>query len=111
MKRKLPLVAVLAVLATLTVSPTWSTTSATGILGAESRAVDVVIALDTSGSMEGLLDATRARLWDVVGELARMKPTPELRVGLLTFGTEQGGPDAGWIVQHSGRKLSDSASN
>lgn len=101
MRPKLTLVAALAVLATLFAPLTRSTASDGEILGEEPRAVDVVICLDTSGSMEGLLDAARARLWDVIGELARMKPTPELRVGLLTFGTEEGGADAGWIVQHS----------
>ncbi len=45
------------------------------MLGDETRPVDVVIALDTSGSMQNLLDATRARIWDVVNELGRMKPT------------------------------------
>jgi hypothetical protein len=75
-------------------------TESSGPLGDEPRAVDVVIALDTSGSMEQLLDSARARLWDVVGELGRMKPTPMLRVGLLTFGTESGGAEDGFIVQH-----------
>ena len=50
----------------------------------ETRPVDVVVMLDNSGSMEDLLDATRARVWDVVNELGRMKPTPELRVGLVS---------------------------
>jgi len=91
----------LALLAILTVPTTRSTTPTTEILGEESRAVDVVVCLDTSGSMEDLLDAARARLWDVIGELARMKPTPQLRVGLITFGTEAAGEQAGWIVEHS----------
>ena len=65
----------------------------------ETRAVDVVICLDTSGSMENLLDSARARLWDVVNELARLTPTPELRVGLLTFGTDESSASHGWIVE------------
>ena len=101
MRRKLTLIAVMAVLAILTVSSAWSTTPVAEVLGDEPRAVDVVIVLDTSGSMEDLIDAARARVWDVIAELARMKPTPELRVGLLTFGTEAGGADAGWIVLHA----------
>ncbi len=68
--------------------------------GGERRAVDVVICLDTSGSMEGLLDSARARIWDVVNELAKMRPTPELRVGLLSFGTDQATEREGFIVQH-----------
>ena len=66
----------------------------------ETRPVDVVVVLDTSGSMENLLDATRARLWDVVNELGRMQPTPELRVGLISFGTEKATEDDGFIIQH-----------
>src|SRR5688572_718979 len=51
------------------------------------RPVDLVICLDTSGSMEDLLDSARARVWDIVNELSRMTPQPELRVGLVTFGS------------------------
>ena len=65
------------------------------------RPVDVVVVLDTSGSMENLLNAVRARLWDVVNELSRMKPTPELRVGLVTFGVAEAPADDGWIVVES----------
>jgi hypothetical protein len=101
MKRKLTLVAVLALLAAFTFSSARSTTPVSEVLGDDPRAVDVVICLDTSGSMENLIDAARARVWDVIGELARMQPTPELRVGLLTFGTQAGGSDSGWIVLQS----------
>ncbi len=66
----------------------------------ETRPVDVVVMLDTSGSMEDLLDAARARVWDVVNELGRMKPTPELRVGLVSFGTDLATEEQGFIVQH-----------
>jgi len=52
-----------------------------------SRDVDVVIALDTSGSMEGLLDSARARLWDIVDEVSEREPDANLRVGLVTFGS------------------------
>jgi Mg-chelatase subunit ChlD len=72
----------------------------TTAIAQETRPVDVVVMLDTSGSMENLLDATRARVWDVVNELGRMKPTPELRVGLVSFGTDEATEDQGFIVQH-----------
>ncbi len=48
--------------------------------------VDLVICLDVSGSMDGLMVSARSKLWDVVNELAKMKPTPNLRVGLYTYG-------------------------
>ncbi len=50
------------------------------------RVVEIALCLDTSGSMEGLIEAAREKLWKVVAELARAKPTPTLRVALLTYG-------------------------
>ena len=62
--------------------------------------VDVVICLDVSGSMNGLLDSARIKLWDIVNDLAKIKPTPNLRVGLYSYGgsTARGyAPAAGWV--------------
>jgi hypothetical protein len=66
------------------------------------RPIDLVIALDTSGSMTQLIDSARAKLWDVVNELAKAKPTPFLRVGLLTYGSPNISTAArGWVVRHT----------
>ncbi|HUU84228.1 MAG TPA: vWA domain-containing protein [Phycisphaerae bacterium] len=66
------------------------------------RPVDLVICLDTSGSMTELIDSARARLWDVVNELAMARPTPQLRVGLLTYGSPRiSTADRGWIVRQT----------
>jgi len=35
----------------------------------QSRQIDVVLALDVSGSMSGLIDSAKQRLWDIVNEL------------------------------------------
>jgi hypothetical protein len=59
--------------------------------------IDLVIALDVSGSMRGLIDATRVKLWDVVRLLGRAQPQPEVRVGLITFGGKYYDPAAGWV--------------
>src|SRR5947207_2204844 len=48
--------------------------------------IDIVICLDVSGSMNGLLDSARVRLWDIVNEMAKIKPAPNLRVGLYSYG-------------------------
>jgi len=53
----------------------------------QTRRVDLAICLDTSGSMSGLINAARQKLWDVVSELALAQPEPELRVALLTYGS------------------------
>lgn len=57
--------------------------------------IDLVIALDTSNSMDGLINSTRQKLWDIVNELATAKPTPILRVGLISYGND-GYQEAGW---------------
>ncbi|MCB9679141.1 MAG: VWA domain-containing protein [Alphaproteobacteria bacterium] len=51
------------------------------------RTIDLVVALDTSGSMGALIDSTRARLWDIVNEIDQRDPDAILRVGLVTYGT------------------------
>ncbi len=64
------------------------------------RTVDIVIALDTSGSMDGLIDSTRARLWDVVNQAVVAQPSPQVRVGLVTFGTPTGSsPAEGFVTR------------
>lgn len=63
----------------------------------EVQSIDLVICLDVSGSMNGLIDSAKLRLWDVVNELARIKPTPNLRVGLYSYGATKYDPATGWV--------------
>src|SRR5262245_48166271 len=58
--------------------------------------VECAICLDTSGSMQGLIDTARARIWDVVSDLATAKPAPQLRVALVTFGNDGHKQENGW---------------
>lgn len=48
--------------------------------------IDIAIALDVSGSMSGLINAARHNLWTIVNEVAQAKPSPKLRVALITLG-------------------------
>lgn len=67
-----------------------------------SRPVDLVICLDTSGSMTGLINSARAKLWDIVNEITDLIPNAQLRVGLLTYGSPNySTPAQGWIYRHS----------
>ena len=50
------------------------------------KPVDVVLCLDTSNSMDGLIDSAKRKLWAVVNDLAKMEPAPSLRVGLYSYG-------------------------
>jgi hypothetical protein len=61
------------------------------------RDIDLVIALDVSGSMEGLIDSAKQRLWDITNELAQARPTPDLRVAILSYGKPSYGEQTGFV--------------
>lgn len=61
------------------------------------RVVELVICLDTSGSMDGLINAARQKLWSIVNDLALAEPTPTLRVALLTYGNDGHQSENGWV--------------
>ena len=61
------------------------------------RDVDLVIALDVSGSMEGLIESAKQRLWDITNELAQARPLPALRVAVLTYGKPSYGEQTGYV--------------
>jgi hypothetical protein len=62
-----------------------------------SKPVDVVLCLDTSNSMDGLLDSAKRKLWAVVNDLAKMEPTPSLRVALYSYGNNTYDAKKGWV--------------
>src|SRR4051812_47335548 len=47
--------------------------------------VEVVFCLDTTGSMGGLIDGAKAKIWAICNQIAGGKPTPDLRVGLVAY--------------------------
>jgi hypothetical protein len=59
--------------------------------------IDVVICLDVSNSMDGLIASAKAKLWDIVNDLGKIKPTPNLRVGLYSYGHNNYPRDRGWV--------------
>jgi hypothetical protein len=67
----------------------------------QGKHIDVVLCLDVSGSMEGLVNQAKVKLWDLVNELAKVKPTPQLRVGLYSYGHNNYDPKAGWVRKDS----------
>jgi Mg-chelatase subunit ChlD len=48
-------------------------------------AVEVAFVLDTTGSMGGLIQAAKEKIWAVVNTLATAEPTPEIRVGIIGY--------------------------
>jgi hypothetical protein len=61
------------------------------------RDLDLVIALDVSGSMEGLIGSAKQRLWDITNELAQARPVPNLRVAIVSYGRPSYGEQAGYV--------------
>jgi hypothetical protein len=61
------------------------------------KPIDLVLCLDVSGSMNGLIDSAKLKLWEIVNELARLKPTPDLRVALYSYGHDTYTPQSGWV--------------
>ena len=61
------------------------------------KSIDVVICLDVSNSMDGLIGSAKSKLWDIVNDLAKIKPTPNLRVGLYSYGNDSYDAKIGWV--------------
>ena len=47
--------------------------------------IDAVFVLDTTGSMGGLLEGAKRKIWAIANEMARGKPTPRIRIGLVAY--------------------------
>ena len=47
--------------------------------------VDAVFVLDTTGSMGGLIQAAKDKIWSIASTLAAAEPTPEIRIGLVAY--------------------------
>jgi hypothetical protein len=63
----------------------------------EGKPIDLVICLDVSGSMDGLIASAKIQLWNVVNEMARIKPTPNLRVAVYSYGASKFDAKKGWV--------------
>ncbi|MCS7045271.1 MAG: VWA domain-containing protein, partial [Gemmataceae bacterium] len=47
--------------------------------------VEVVFCLDTTGSMGGLIDAAKKKIWSICNQIASGTPTPHVKVGLVAY--------------------------
>lgn len=54
-------------------------------IATEKHAIDVVFALDTTGSMGGLLDGAKRTVWSIASHIRDTDPNAELRVGLVAY--------------------------
>ena len=67
------------------------------VLLMEGKTIDVAICLDTSNSMDGLIDSAKSKLWTIVNDLAKVQPTPTLRVALYQYGNDDLDSKVGWV--------------
>ena len=47
--------------------------------------IEVCFVLDTTGSMGGLIEAAKQKIWSIANQIVSAKPTPELKIGLVAF--------------------------
>ena len=49
------------------------------------RALEMVFVLDTTGSMGGLLEGAKQRIWGIVNEVMQSSSKPAVRIGLVAY--------------------------
>lgn len=47
--------------------------------------IEVCFVLDTTGSMGGLIEGAKDKIWSIANEMVAAKPTPEIRFGLIGY--------------------------
>ena len=47
--------------------------------------IEVVFCLDTTGSMGGLIQGAKDKIWSISNQIAGGKPTPDLKIGLVAY--------------------------
>ena len=51
----------------------------------QTRRVEVVFVLDTTGSMGGLIEGAKQKIWSIATMIAQAQPSPEIRMGLIGY--------------------------
>ena len=49
------------------------------------KKVEVVFVLDTTGSMSGLIEGAKQKIWSIASTIAQAQPAPEIRMGLVGY--------------------------
>lgn len=68
----------------------------------EKPEIKVALLLDTSNSMDGLIDQAKAQLWQIVNELSYAKceeKNPNLKIALYEYGNDNLNADEGYLRQ------------
>lgn len=47
--------------------------------------IEVVFVLDTTGSMSGLIEGAKQKIWSIANAMASAKPRPQIKIGLVAY--------------------------
>lgn len=47
--------------------------------------IEVCFVLDTTGSMGGLIEGAKQKIWSIANEMVKAKPTPEIKIALVAY--------------------------
>src|SRR5262245_7922842 len=72
-------------LSALLLVPLTGPSSAAPIPTPKKPAFEVVFCLDTTGSMNGLIDGAKLKIWGICNQILNGRPMPTLKVGLVAF--------------------------
>jgi hypothetical protein len=56
-----------------------------GLAGPARPRIEVTFVLDSTGSMGGLIEGAKGKIWSIANSIIRRSPTPEVRIGLVTY--------------------------
>ena len=75
------------------------------IIPAKAQTIMIALLLDTSNSMDGLIDQAKSQLWKIVNEVAAAKTRddkrPDIKIALYEYGNNGLSPNEGFIRQVS----------
>ena len=69
----------------LNAKPVQIDTTVSQHITAQRPVVDVVFVLDTTGSMSGLIETAKEKIWSIASTMASAQPTPDIRIGLVGY--------------------------
>src|SRR6267378_6675912 len=69
----------------LTLAVTAVSSAPTRMTQARPPRVEVAFVLDTTGSMGGLIDGAKRRIWSIARRIGEGRPRPDLRIALVAY--------------------------
>lgn len=58
---------------------------ATTVSTASAPSIEVVFALDTTGSMSGMIETAKDKIWSIANSMAQAQNAPDIRIGLVAY--------------------------